>query len=392
MSTNNNMWKNVEEGKTTIITLNDAARIYDSLVFYNPRMVINRDLTLLMLEAIYSLENEPLTIIDPLAGTGIRSFRILEEIQPEVIKQIIVSDKNPKAVEIIEKNALNLKNKDKLRIQKADAYEFIAQLMNERVYPDIIDIDPFGSPIRFIEISLKALQKKQGYLFATATDLQVLCAKYSDACFRIYNAHPTRYHLCHEVALRILIYNALISAGRLGVAIKPILSINHEHFLRIKLKILESKEEANSQHKEQGQVHFCPRCSYYQIIRLKESFNLDACPICESNLEIAGPLWLGTLHDKKYIQEMLKIMDQKDLPSQDQIKKILSIILEEEDNPFFYYLPYMLRQIKKKGVSRQQIIEGLLDEGFKASRTIFDPEGLKTNATYTEILELIQKY
>ncbi len=386
------LWKKVEEGKTKFITLNDAERIYDSSVFYNPRMVINRDLTLLMLATISSFEKKPLVYVDPLAGTGVRSFRILEELSPDLLELLVISDKNPKAVEIIEKNAKNLKRKDGIRIQRADAFDIMSQLLKEKIFPDIIDIDPFGSPINLIETSLRLLGKKQGYLFATATDLQVLCGRYSAACFRIYNAHPTRHHLCHEVALRILLYNVLVSAGRLGLAIKPIICINHEHFLRIKLKVLESKYTANSQHSDQGLVHFCKRCSFYQITKNKEIFESDLCPKCETSMETAGPLWLGALYNKEYVAQMLEQLVQLDLPSQKQIEKILTLILEEEDLPFFYFLPYILRQLSKTGVSRQQVIDGLRTEGFKSSRTIFDPEGLKTDATYSEIVNVIEKY
>jgi tRNA (guanine26-N2/guanine27-N2)-dimethyltransferase len=309
-----------------------------------------------------------------------------------LIDYIYVSDKNPKAVEIIEKNAVDLSQSEKLIIQRAEASALISQLIIDKKHPDIIDIDPFGSPIEFIEISLRAIRRNQGYLFATATDLQVLCGRYADACFRIYNAHPTRYHICHEVALRILLYNILTSAGRFGLAIQPILSLNHEHFLRIKVKIIEGKDIANLQHKEQGYVHFCPKCSFYFVRKIKDTFESNICPICETELEVAGPLWLGHLYDKNYIEHMNEKLKELDLPTKTQIEKILNIILEEEDLPFFYFLPYILRNLNKSGVTRQQTIEGLRAAGFKASRTIFDPEGLKTDASYSEIVNVVEKY
>ena len=42
----------VKEGKTTFTILKDADRIYDSTVFYNPKMTFNRDLTLLQILTI----------------------------------------------------------------------------------------------------------------------------------------------------------------------------------------------------------------------------------------------------------------------------------------------------------------------------------------------------
>jgi len=390
--TNKDPLKQIEEGKTSLTIMDDADRIYDSSVFYNPRMVINRDFTLLMLETIAKLDKKPLIYVDPLAGTGVRSFRILNELSSDVVEHLFISDKNPKAVGIIEENSTHHENKEKITIQRAEAFVLISQLMTEKIFPDVIDLDPFGSPVEFFEVSVKALRRKQGFLFATATDTQVLCGRYSEACFRIYNAHPTRYHLCHEVALRILLYNILISAGRLGLAIHPIISINHEHFLRVKVKILESKDKANLQHKEQGYVHFCPKCSYFDVKRIKQPFGLANCPICNSEIETAGPLWLGSLYDKKYLKTMITQLESTDLPTKMQIEKILKIMSEEEELPFFYFLPYVLRQLRKEGISRQQVIDGLRSEGFKASRTIFDPEGLKTDASYSELATILEKY
>ena len=392
MMASENSWKEVVEGQTKFFIADDGDRIYDTSVFYNPKMIINRDFTLLMLDTIYSLEKKSLIYVDPLAGTGVRSFRIIEELPPESVELLVISDRSPKAVEIIERNSTNLKRKDGIRIQRADAFNLISQLLKEKIFPDIIDIDPFGSPIDFIEVSLRALRKSEGYFFATATDLQVLCGRYSDACFRIYNSVPTRYHLCHEVALRILIYNVLVSAGRLGLAIQPLISINHEHFLRIKFKIIESKEIANKQHKDQGYVHFCKKCSDYKLTKIKETLESNLCSICGTNLETAGPLWLGSLYSKKHVSLMLEKLDTLELPSKKQIKKILDLIQEEEELPFFFFLPYVLRQINRKGVSRQQVIEGLKEKGFKASRTIFDPEGLKTNASFLAVVEVVEKY
>ena len=137
-------------------------------------MVINRDFTLLMLETIAKLDKKPLIYVDPLAGTGVRSFRILNELSSDVVEHLFISDKNPKAVGIIEENSTHHENKEKITIQRAEAFVLISQLMTEKIFPDVIDLDPFGSPVEFFEVSVKALRRKQGFLFATATDLSLI--------------------------------------------------------------------------------------------------------------------------------------------------------------------------------------------------------------------------
>ncbi len=65
-------------------------------------------------------------------------------------------------------------------------------------------------------------------------------------------------------------------------------------------------------------------------------------------------------------------------------------MVDEAESPaFFYYLPYVLRRLQKIGVSIQTIINSLREKGFIASRTSFDPQGLKTNASYQELSEVI---
>ncbi len=393
MSTFNDSWKEVMEGKTKFIIYQDAERIYDASVFYNPKMTINRDFTLLFLTVIAEDPSHPITIVDPLAGTGVRSFRILVELPTEKIDKIIIGDKNPKAVEIIQKNISDLCLEKKSETKRSDAYNTISSLIEKKEKIDVIDIDPFGSPISFLEVSVRALMRFEGYLLITATDLQVLCGKHSDACMRIYNALPTRHFLCHEVALRILIYNLLVSAGRLGVAIEPTFCYHHEHFLRVKVKITESKEKANEQHKKIGFVYFCTECSFYKIQQIEKSDVSVHCPVCMKKLEKAGPLWLGELYNKKIINKMFDVLDDLDLPTKKQVSQILTQVSEEEDpQPFFYFIPFVLRLLQKGGVSIKQIIEQLKSNNFKASRTIFNPEGIKTNASYVELVEIINKF
>lgn len=390
MSNSDGEWKETREGGTEFIIFKDADRIYDSSVFYNPEMTINRDLTLLVLSVISKRKTEPLVMLDPLAGTGVRSFRILNELPSNIISKIYAGDRNPIAVETIQRNIEKLGIADKLEVKHSDASIAISEFIKRQESIDVIDIDPFGSPIQFIDSAIQVLQKNEGYLFVTATDLQVLCGKFANACLRIYNSIPTRNFLCHEVALRILLYNILISAGRSGVAIEPIISYHHEHFLRVKVKLIKSKEKANKQHQNIGFVYFCTECSYFKTAKISEVLDSSDCPVCKMRLEKAGPLWLEQLFYKNCVEDLKLVLQDIELPSQSEMEKKLTRMIEEaESPPFFYYLPYVLRRLQKVGVGIQMIIDSLREKGFIASRTTFDPQGLKTNANYQELSDVI---
>ncbi|MHA1418210.1 MAG: tRNA (guanine(10)-N(2))-dimethyltransferase [Candidatus Heimdallarchaeaceae archaeon] len=393
MEISDDNWQEVTEGSTTFSIYKDADRIYDASVFYNPKMAINRDFTILSLSTIIKRDMKNICFLDPFAGTGVRSYRIMNELPHDLIEQVVVGDINPIAVSIITRNSKSLNFSNKVEIKHSNAINILDSLLKKKDTTHIIDLDPFGSPIEYIEESLRALRINEGYLFATATDLQVLCGKFPDSCRRIYNATPTRHFLCHEVALRILIYNMIISAGRLGLAVEPVFCYNHEHFLRVKVKVKNSKEVSNQQHKKLGFVYFCKKCSYIETVELSGDLGCSLCSNCSDKMEKAGPLWLGNLYEFEFIEQMIKNIEQLTLQHEKKIGKMLNLIKNEiKSPPFFYYIPFILRFNKKEGISLNQIIDSLVEKGFIVTRTVFDPQGLKTNAPHSEITNVIKQY
>ncbi|MCK4895831.1 MAG: RsmD family RNA methyltransferase, partial [Candidatus Heimdallarchaeota archaeon] len=336
MEISEDKWQEVTEGSTTFSIYKDADRIYDASVFYNPKMVVNRDLTILSLSSIVKREMKKICFLDPFAGTGVRSYRIINELPQNSVEKVVAGDINPIAVNIITRNSNNLNFDEKMEIKHSNAINILDSLPKKKDTTHIIDLDPFGSPIEYIEESLRALRINEGYLFATATDLQVLCGKFPDSCYRIYNAIPTRHFLCHEVALRILIYNMIISAGRLGIAVEPNFCYNHEHFLRVKVKVKDSKEIANKQHKKLGFVYFCKKCSYMKTVELSNDLEDTSCTNCSEKLEKAGPLWLGNLYDIEFIEQMKKDIGEFTIQHEKKIEKVLSLILDEIKSPPFF--------------------------------------------------------
>src|SRR3989338_2373673 len=58
-------------------------------IFYNPVMVSNRNLSILLLN---TLPNTKMNLADPLAGSGIRSLRFLKELKKGKINALFVND------------------------------------------------------------------------------------------------------------------------------------------------------------------------------------------------------------------------------------------------------------------------------------------------------------
>lgn len=126
-------------------------------VFYNPKMAINRDLTILVLQALGKESHQPFVCCDALAGNGVRSIRMVKEI-PSIVK-IYANDLNPQAVQEIQRNVIANQCESYLEISNKDARILLRDNLDPR--PNYIDIDPFGSPRLFIEPAFSAIAAKK---------------------------------------------------------------------------------------------------------------------------------------------------------------------------------------------------------------------------------------
>ena len=74
-----------------ILDENKEKKIGKSMsVFYNPRMTINRDLTICVINTYANQRKAKLYYCDSMAATGIRTLRILK--QYESIQKVIIND------------------------------------------------------------------------------------------------------------------------------------------------------------------------------------------------------------------------------------------------------------------------------------------------------------
>ena len=143
-------------------------------VFYNPVMVSNRNISILLLN---SISNKDMKIADPLAGSGIRSLRFLKELKKGKIKQLVVNDfkENFKATfqQNLKLNKIKKSDQAKLSVYSEEASLF---LLTQTGF-DYIDIDPFGSPNPFLAAAVARISRG-GILAITATDTAALTGTY----------------------------------------------------------------------------------------------------------------------------------------------------------------------------------------------------------------------
>jgi len=333
------------------------ARILTDGVFYNPRMKLCRDLDML----IYS-ELEKNTILDAFSATGIRGIRAMLEAGREVV----FNDANPKAVEVIKKNL-------QLNGLFAEVHCREATLLMREIPFRHIDIDPFGSPVNYIESACISAE----FLSVTATDLEALCCKNS-AGMKKYSAVVFKTDTPHEVGLRVLLgYIARISA-RLEKKMEPIVAWTREHYYRVHLRMKRSTSQSLRMFKKLGFLVYCPKCFRKSIVKFDE-IPERKCRCGSDNLAL-GPLWLGELKDGVFLEKVIS-------KAEGERKKILLKILEEVDSPISYNIQKICSRLGRSAPATKDLIKELKAQGFKASTTHYCGYCIKTDAE----IEVIEK-
>ncbi|MEM4714002.1 MAG: tRNA (guanine(26)-N(2))-dimethyltransferase [Candidatus Nanoarchaeia archaeon] len=320
-------------------------------VFYNPIGKVSRDITILLLKA---LKNKPKSAVDLLAATGIRGLRIIKEAK---IKNTYINDANPIAAAFIRKNAAL--NKLKPKIYNLRAHEFLAiryKLKDKKF--DYLDIDPFGTPVPFLDASIKAIKEKGGVLAVTATDTAVLCGTYPLTCIRRYGAKPLRNYLMHEMGIRILIKKIQEIGMQYDLALIPIFSHVTAHYMRTYLISEASIKSANK-------------------ILNKHGF-----------FKTAGPLWLGDLWDESLAERMYSLA-VRDETICNETKKLLQLIKEEAKIStvgFYDMSEAKLHQMPPLN----QVIEKIKEKNYLAAKTHFRPNGIRTNMDENQFKRMVK--
>jgi len=357
-------------------------------VFYNPRMEFNRDLSVVVLNVFTQNRKHGIIISEPLTGTGIRGIRYALEV-PQV-RHVIIGDRNRTSVELAKKNISINNVSDKVSIKHMDANLHLSSIAIEKTQVDVVDLDPYGSPAPFLDSTARAVNKNNGLLCITATDMPALVGVKKRICIRKYGSVPLKTMYAHETALRILIAASVLSITRHGHGTQPILAHSTDHYVRIYLKIHRGKEMAKQTVSHLGYVSHCDRCFTREMIALSEPMG-KMCPECGGPLMIGGPLWTDELADRNFVNDCIK--EAKKLPL-GKIKEVLKLLHridgELEISPTFYDAHVLAKRLKMSSPPLSVVISNLRRQGYLAARTHFKNTGFRTNAAAREVMDILK--
>ena len=299
-------------------------------VFYNPVQVFNRDISLLT-TLCFSLEKKktkgekfkPLRFLDALTASGLRLFRVAKEMPSSLISEVKGCDLSDFSRDIFNINLHlnNLENAKNIQYNLTDANHFMSTRSPLEKF-DVIDLDPYGTMVPFLDATLSAATKNS-LLCLTSTDTRVLCGSDRHKCFYMYGAVRGGTDFIEETALRIAMGTVQRIANTKGKAVEPILCVQSDFYIRLFVRVVNSKQKCWQSMTTSGMQFYCKSCGNQHVQNFGEKHKSDPkktqpkkfgletsyCEICNGNLSMNGPLYTGKLYNVEFVKNMVQMLD-----------------------------------------------------------------------------------
>ncbi len=345
-------------------------------VFYNPIMEFNRDLSVLTVNTFIELywPGKEVLGIDPLSATGVRGIRYSLEINN--ISKVIINDIDKDAYNIMNKN-IELNKVKNIEAYNRDANSLMRSIRFEqnRII-NIIDLDPFGSILPFIDTAI-SVSSKGTLLALTATDLAVLGGSKYIAAKRKYRVNLINTKHYREIALRVLLAFIAYVAASYDKVIKPLMTYSVDHYARAYLLI--DRGAKNSEEMLDKNIGYY---KYENGILMK----------CDNHY---GPVWNGNISDLEFLKSINnKLKEYSYVGTYERIEKFIKTYLNEIELQNYYYqrLDTICQMQKVNMPSIIKFISALEDKGYKATRSTFSSIGFRSNAPYEVLIETCKQF
>lgn len=352
-------------------------------VFYNPAAILNRDVTILLLKSL--MKGEQFLFVDALSGTGVRGIRIALEVGGRGL----LNDVSARAYYYITKN-IRLNNlESKVDAYNCEANAFMNNLVISGVYVDYIDIDPYGSPVPFIDSALKLIGR-EAYLGVTATDVASLSCTYPHKTLSRYWNRCVRVDFDKELAARVLIANMVLRSSALEVALDPILTLVHAHYVRVFFKAIRSASKAYDTVKKcVGYLWYCKKTLERGFVRDFEDTRSIFC-LDGSTPTLLGPLWVCGIESPLLAKAIASLALETPWITHDT-SKLLAILNEESaiEQPY-YRLDKLCSSLGVNMPKLDNLVESLRSSGIKCARTHMDPRGIRFEGSYLDLVNVIK--
>lgn len=363
-----------EEGNTRFfVPRQDASSAFPpstARIFYNRRMELNRDATVLFIAAV-----RPGDYLDAMGATGARGVRVASECGIPVT----INDRDPEAVALIRDNAAMVHGNIEVTCMN------LHTLLSLRHF-DAVDLDPYGSPAPFIDSAIRGTGR---FLLVTATDTAPLCGAHLQAGIRRYFAVPANNEYHAETGLRTLLAFVVRETIKYDRGIEPVFCFAREHFIRVHFRLCSGAGKADASLARIGYVYQCTCCPERME---KEGITpvTVACPACGGPTVPNGPLWLGSIQDETILQTMIDALPDRALNTSRELGGLLGLLRDELPVSSFYDYHVLAKRARISPGPIGTVIDAIRASGYRASRTHFAGTGIKTDAPARVVLEVMQ--
>jgi tRNA (guanine26-N2/guanine27-N2)-dimethyltransferase len=346
-------------------------------------MVLNRDLALLFAK-LYAEKFNAIRVFEPLAGIGVRAFRLALEI-PDHVKEVVISDYNDITTNIAAHNRYELGIQDKVIQFKREARSLAMDLAEKQLRYNFVDLDPFGSPAPFIDFIWPVLQLN-ALVAITATDMTALCGVYPDACLRKYGGYPLNNFHTHETAARLLLGLVARSAAKHEIGISPLLTVSFDHYTKTFVSTHKSRGAANNSVRQLGYSFTCKNCFKITFASLDNTEDIRCC----GTMIRAGPLWTGELFDEEWAEFALLHLDGMELPSDKRIKRSLEEARDSTELYGYWTMDTLCKHLGTSQPSFADFFDAISEKGYRIVRSWFTDQAFRTNAPPIVVQQVIK--
>ncbi|KAJ1310418.1 hypothetical protein OPQ81_007152 [Rhizoctonia solani] len=366
-------------------------------------------------------------ILEALSATGLRAIRYAHEIP--LVKYVIANDISPAATEAMRRNVeLNglgpastgesgpsktsaKHDLGKVRVSEMDAIALLYHHRADQHRVEVIDLDPYGTAAPFIDGAVQSVADG-GLLCVTCTDMAVLASNnYPEKCFANYGGVPVKAEYSHEAALRLVLHTLATSAARYGRYITPLVSLSIDFYVRVFVQVRSAPIEVKKAFSQSATYYVCSGCqspheqTLGRVVEKPGTNNLTykaqsgppigpECDECGFKFHVAGPMWSGPIHDKTFVNEVLKHVEENPgkYGTEQRMRGMLTVASEELDVPFYFTPSRVSGFFHCNSPPLDSVASALLHKGFEVSRSHACAGSIKTTATRAQVYDIIRSW
>lgn len=382
-----NSYEVITEGKAKLLVYKlESYRVKGSYVpaltpvFYNPIMRSNRDIMIAFLRTTLQRTTKELKYGETMTGVGVRCIRVLLETNTKPICEI--NDVNREAIKLAEKNLDINGVRDGVKTSCVDARVFSLMHLAPKDRFDYLDLDPFGSPAEFIESALLSV-KHGGYVGVTATDTATLFGNNPTKTLLKYGVIADRLQFNKEFGVRALIASIVLTASKQEIGIRPVLAYSEKHYVRVYAKVLRGKKYAKESMLNLGFILHNVQENSWKTIRMEDVIRNNWEK--DRNHKVIGPIWTSEYIDNELVKKMY--INSFEL-SQESVEMILKIMNEKSGIVGYYDTDLTSKLLNVSSRKIQKLVDKIKERGYVATRTLYNPKGIKTDMPYYEFIKV----